>query len=119
MVRSKIEQTAVYSVLLGILAMVVLFGIAAAEKGINSLTGTDDPQALAVQSPKKGEVELKVLGKNVSTTQLPWSDQLSDNLEGKESTAAGLMDGASMRLGDWMQAGAQKVLGSLNEWFNQ
>jgi hypothetical protein len=118
-VRSKIEQTAVYSVLLGILAMVVLFGIATAEKGINSLVGTDDPQALAVERPKKGEVELKVLGKNMSTTQLPWSDQLSDQLEGKESIAADLVDGASMKIGTWMQAGAQKVLGSLSEWVNK
>ncbi|ARU62002.1 hypothetical protein CBW65_14060 [Tumebacillus avium] len=116
MLKNAIEQTALYGVLLVLLALMVLFGIATAEKGVNSLVGTDDPQALAVQSTKSGEVDLKILGKNVPGTKVPWADELSNSLEGRESAVADTLDEVSMDIGTWMQAGAQSVLGKLEEW---
>lgn len=113
--RQAIEQTAVYGVLLAILAVLVLFGISAAEKGINSLVGTDDPQALVLQSDK-GQVDLKVLGENVASKELPWSEQLSRNLESEESTVGDAIDGFSLNVGTWMEVGARKVLSVLESW---
>jgi hypothetical protein len=115
MLKFMMEQTALYGVLLVILALLILFGIATAEKGVNSLVGTDDPQALAIQSTSEGEVDLKILGKQVSGTKLPWADELSDSLEGRESAVADALDAVSMEIGTWMQAGAQTVLGKVKD----
>jgi hypothetical protein len=109
--RQAIEQTAVYGILLMMLAMMILFGISTAEKGIQSLTGSDDPQALAVHP--RG---LEILGKNLSGTQIPWADRLSDQLEGRESVIGDLVDSAALNIGNLMQSGAQTVLDKLNGW---
>ncbi|ASS76112.1 hypothetical protein CIG75_14865 [Tumebacillus algifaecis] len=119
MLKNAIEQTALYGVLLVLLALMVLFGIATAEKGVNSLVGTDDPKALAVQSTTDGEVDLKILGKHVSGTKLPWSDELSHSLEGRKSAVADTVDEVSMNIGTWMQARAKSALGKLQEWVLQ
>ncbi|MCX7570803.1 DUF3679 domain-containing protein [Tumebacillus sp. DT12] len=114
--RSLMEQTAVYGILMVMLALMVLFGIQSAEKGIQSLTGSDDPQALAVTGTQNGQVDLRVLGKDLSSTEIPWADRLSDQLEGQESIVGDLVDSAALNIGDWMQAGAQTLLEKLNGW---
>ncbi|MFD2172144.1 DUF3679 domain-containing protein [Tumebacillus lipolyticus] len=114
--RRAIEGAALYGVLLVLLATMILFGIVTAEKGVNSLVGADDPQALAIQSTTNGEVDLKILGKQVTGTKVPWGDQLSDALEGGESVVADTLDQVSLTIGSWMQTGAKSVLGKLQEW---
>jgi hypothetical protein len=115
--KSMVEHTAVYGVLLVMLTVMVIFGITTAEKGVNSLVGTDDPQALVVKSTTKGDVDLKILGKEVTTTKPSWSQELSRDLEGQQSSVADGMDSVSVNVGTWMQAGAKKLLDSLNRAF--
>lgn len=117
-VRTLIEQTAVFGSLLVILALMILFGISTAEKGVHSLVGTDDPQALVVKSTGNGEVDVKILGKDMSGTQLPWAEQVSRQMEGGNSAVGAAVDDASLTIGTWLQAGSQKVLGKLTEWMS-
>lgn len=117
-VRKLIEQSAVYGILLVILALMVLFGISTAEKGVNSLVGTDDPQALVVKSTGNGAVDVKILGKDLSGQQLPWADQVSRQIEGGHSAVGTAVDDASLTIGTWLQAGSQKVLGKLTDWMS-
>lgn len=115
-IRTLIEQSVVYGILLVILALMILFGISAAERGVNSLVGYENPQALAVDSTNQGEVEVKILGKDLSTTQTPWADQVSDSLDQGDSSVSGALDGLAMNVGHWMQTGAQKVLDGISGW---
>lgn len=116
-VKSILEHTAVYGVLVVMLAMMIIFGISTAEKGVNSLVGTNDPQALAIKSTTKGEVDVKILGKDVVATKPAWSKELSQNLEGQQSHVADSMDGVSVQVGTWMQAGAKKLLDMIQGLF--
>jgi hypothetical protein len=128
-VRQSIEQTAVYGILLIMLALLILFGIATAEKGVNSLVGTNEGQAVAVSTTPqpapqlaskteraKVKTELNVVGKDQSGTAPSWSRQLSHNLEGKDSAVADVLDHVSLNAGTWMQAGAKKLLGVIGGW---
>ena len=117
-VKTVIEQSVVYGILLVMLALMILFGISTAEKGVNSLVGTDDKQALVIKSTPQGQMDVKILGKDMSGTKLPWSEQVSRNLDGKDSSVGSAVDDASMSVGTWMQAGAQKVLQTLTDWFS-
>ncbi|PWK08384.1 DUF3679 domain-containing protein [Tumebacillus permanentifrigoris] len=119
-IKSMLEHTAVYGVLLIMLALLVIFGISTAEKGVNSLVGTNDPQALVIKSGPRGDVDLKILGKDVKTgtsTKPSWSQELSQDLEGQQSTVADGLDSASVNMGTWMQTGAKKLLDSLSGVF--
>jgi hypothetical protein len=116
-IKSGLEQTAVYGGLLILLAMMILFGIAAAEKGIQSLVGTDDPEALVVKSAPSGEVKVKILGKDMSGTEKPWAEQLSRKLDEQDSRVAQTADSLSIQIGTWMEAGSRKVLESLSGIF--
>ncbi|MGZ6525560.1 MAG: hypothetical protein ACXVDB_10700, partial [Tumebacillaceae bacterium] len=118
--RQAIEQTAVYGILLIMLVLLILFGITTAEKGVNSLTGASDSQAVAVnttpQPAPKAKSDLKIVGKDQRGTEPPWSQQLSHNLEGRDSSVAEILDNVSLNAGTWMQAGAKKLLGVIGGW---
>ncbi|HEU4964944.1 MAG TPA: DUF3679 domain-containing protein [Bacilli bacterium] len=113
-IRTLMEQTVVYGILLLLLALLILFGIAAAERGVNALVGVDNPQALAVDAKGPGETDLKILGKDLSTSQAPWADQMSDDLDKSDSSVADAVDGLSLNVGQWMQAGAKRVLDGIS-----
>ncbi|KEO83773.1 DUF3679 domain-containing protein [Tumebacillus flagellatus] len=110
--KSMVEQSAVYGVLVVMLALMIIFGISTAEKGVNSLVGTDDKEALVVKNDQ-GDVDLKILGKDVKATKPAWSQELSRDLESQQSTVGSGMDSASISIGTWMETGAKKVLDSL------
>ncbi|MBL0388387.1 DUF3679 domain-containing protein [Tumebacillus sp. ITR2] len=115
-VKTILEQSAVYGVLLVMLALLVIFGISSAEKGVNSLVGTNDKQALAIKN-EQGDVDLKILGKDVKATKPSWSQELSHDIENQQSSVGSGVDTASISIGTWMETGAKKLLDSLSGAF--
>jgi len=117
-VRTFVEQSLVYGLLVIMLILMILFGIVAAEKGINSLSGTDESQALVVSESPQGETNVTILGKNVAGSSEPsWSQQLSRDLEQSASPTGEAVDQASISIGTWLEAGARKVLDVINDIF--
>jgi len=110
--KSVLEQVLVYGGLLMMVGLLILFGISAAEKGMGTLTGTEPSQATALQLEQEG-TKPPTPGKEVAATGLPWSEKLSREIEGSDSLAGAVVEEASLTVGNWLQAGAQGMLGWL------